>query len=207
MIENLGAALHAVAFDGLAIAMVQVLAQAIEVATRAGLDLGRAGGRSTGPSLIDHHSIGSFLVAIFSLGQGRDGPPQRLLESARAGLLQGQRLAQRRSGARCDRRSATKPAAASRSLAICGSLSSHASRVVSFAIRSSARANEAAQGSREIFAKIEQLAQVLRGGVAKLARLACEQLGSFAMAGAIEQVGREQERAFARGCRFGGDAS
>ena len=62
------------------------------------------------------------------------------------------------------------------------------------------RAGErAGQGSSEILAKIEQLVQILGRGVAQLTGLAREQRGSLAMAGAIEKIGRERDRAPAGG--------
>ena len=95
MIEHPGPTLHAVALDDFAIPIVQVLAQTIEIAMRAGRDPGRPGGRAAGSSLIDHYPVGGFLVPIFTLGQGRDVPPERLFKSARSGLPKGKRRAQR----------------------------------------------------------------------------------------------------------------
>ena len=75
-----------------------MLPQPIEIATRASLDLRRPGNRSAGSSFIDHHAVRGFLVSEFTLGQRRDGPPQRLLESARLGFLKRECRAQRNLG-------------------------------------------------------------------------------------------------------------
>ena len=208
MIEHLGAALHPVALDGCAIAMVQVLAQTIQIATRAGLDLGRLRRWSAGSSLVDHNPVGGFLVPIFPLGQVRYGPPKRFFERAGCGLFEGERRAQLDLG-RDVRAQIVEQTG--RGGWIARQLRQFGQPGVEGSIFGDAKqgaSERGRQGACEILTKIEQLAQVLCGGVAKLTRLARKQPGGLAMAWAIQEIRREHERAPAGGRdRFGCDGA
>jgi len=161
VIEHLGAALHPVALDGCAIAMVQVLAQTIQIATRAGLDLGRLrAGPPVLPWLITTRSAVS--LCDIPLGQVRYGPPKRFLRTRGLRSFRSEARAQLDLGAMCARRSSSKLAAAAGSLANCGSLASQASRVVSLAMRSRARANEAGRGPARYSRKSSSLRSSVR---------------------------------------------